>query len=342
MVLAVGAATIRAESAPPPPPDHWLGLLGRYVHGEDPFLIREHDGHLELLRHDEILRLVEDTPNAWHVAGENLPAHVHLEFSRDAHGFARHCRLGEREFQREFYGPETGRTFRITPVRPVEDLRRAARQAQPPAEKGAFIPADLVEVRTLEPSIRLDIRYATTDNFMGAAFYDEPRAFLQRPAAQALARVHRSLRPRGYGLLIFDAYRPWSVTKMFWDATPAAFKDFVADPIHGSRHNRGCAVDVTLVELATGQPVDMGGSFDEFSERSAPDYPGGTSRQRWHRCLLQRAMAAEGYSVYEHEWWHYDFQVWPRYAILNIAFREIAPADRQPAQEAPRPQPLPE
>jgi len=327
LVLAAGAAGIRAESAPPTAPDRWLGLLGRYVHDDDQFLIRENDGHLELLRHGETLRLAEVTPDAWRTAGAELPAETRLEFSRDARGFARQCRLGARAFRREFYGPETGRTFRIVPVRPVADLRREARQAEPPAESVDHRPADLVEVITLEPSIRLDIRYATTDNFMGAAFYAAPLAFLQRPAAEALVRVHRTLRPLGYGLLVHDAYRPWSVTKMFWDATPAQYKDFVADPAAGSRHNRGCAVDVTLVALATGQPVDMGGAFDEFSPRSAPDYPGGTSRQRWHRRLLQRAMAAEGFTVYEHEWWHYDFRDWSRYAILNIPLNEIAPAD---------------
>jgi D-alanyl-D-alanine dipeptidase len=136
-------------------------------------------------------------------------------------------------------------TFRITPVHPVEELRRQALAAKPPIETGKRVP-DLVELVSLDPTIKLDVRYATTDNFLGTKFYDEAGAFLQRPAAEALVRAHRKLRSQGYGLLIHDAYRPWYVTKMFWDATPADKKDYVASPAEGSRHNRGCAVDLTL------------------------------------------------------------------------------------------------
>jgi D-alanyl-D-alanine dipeptidase len=142
---------------------------------------------------------------------------------------------------------------------------------------------------------------------MGTPFYSSARAFMQRPAAEAVARASRTLRPYGYGLLVHDAYRPWYVTKMFWDGTPPAQHVFVADPSQGSRHNRGAAVDITLYDLKTGRPIEMPGGYDEMSSRSYPDYPGGTSLQRWHRALLRRAMEAEGFTVYEAEWWHFDF-----------------------------------
>ncbi|MGH7539766.1 MAG: M15 family metallopeptidase, partial [Gemmatimonadota bacterium] len=183
---------------------------------------------------------------------------------------------------------------------------------------------DLVELSSLEPGIRYDIRYAGTNNFMQAAFYREPHAYLQRPAADAVARAHRALAAHGYGLLIHDAYRPWFVTKMFWDATPQEHKRFVADPSEGSRHNRGAAVDLTLYELATGEPVEMVGGYDEFSERSYPDYIGATALQRWHRELLRTVMEAEGFRVYEYEWWHFDFEDSARYPILNQTFDELA------------------
>ncbi|MGH7464865.1 MAG: M15 family metallopeptidase, partial [Longimicrobiales bacterium] len=170
---------------------------------------------------------------------------------------------------------------------------------------------------------RYDIRYASTNNFMNDVFYTEAKAFLQRPAAEALARAHERLRAQGYGLLIHDAYRPWYVTKMFWDATPAEFKHFVADPSQGSRHNRGAAVDLTLYDLATGEVVQMVGGYDEFSDRSYPDYPGGTALQRWHRELLREAMEAEGFDVYEWEWWHFDYGDWRRYRIGNQTFEQI-------------------
>jgi D-alanyl-D-alanine dipeptidase len=147
---------------------------------------------------------------------------------------------------------------------------------------------------------------------------------MQRPAAEAVMRAHRQLKARGYGLLIHDAYRPWAVTKMFWEATPAAQRVFVADPSQGSRHNRGCAVDLTLYDLATGEPVQMVGGYDEFSDRSYPDYPGGTSRQRWHRELLRQVMESEGFTVYEAEWWHFDFNSWREYPILNIPFEKLS------------------
>jgi D-alanyl-D-alanine dipeptidase len=125
----------------------------------------------------------------------------------------------------------------------------------PPAETGPFRQPDLVELIKLDPTIRLDIRYATRNNFLGKAVYKQPRAFLQRPAAEALARVNQSLRKRGYGLVVFDGYRPWAVTKVFWDVTPVDKKIFVADPSKGSRHNRGCAVDLSLFDLKTGEQV---------------------------------------------------------------------------------------
>jgi D-alanyl-D-alanine dipeptidase len=195
--------------------------------------------------------------------------------------------------------------------------------AQPPPERGDFRKADLVELTKLDPTIKLDIRYATTNNFLGSVFYKEARAFLQRPAAEALVRAHRKLKPMGYGLLIHDGYRPWFVTKVFWDATPEDKKIFVANPANGSRHNRGCAVDLTLYDLQTGRPIEMVGTYDETTDRSYPDYPGGTSLQRWHRRLLRDAMEAEGFTVYEAEWWHFDYQDWRSYAIGNVPFERL-------------------
>ena len=113
------------------------------------------------------------------------------------------------------------------------------------------------------------------------------------------------------------------MTRMFWDATPAEMKDFVANPAKGSRHNRGCAIDLTLYDLASGDPIQMVAGYDEFSARSFPMYPGGTSRQRWYRDLLRRTMEAEGFSVYEFEWWHFDYKDWERYRIGNRTFEEI-------------------
>ncbi|HWW31913.1 MAG TPA: M15 family metallopeptidase [Steroidobacteraceae bacterium] len=213
--------------------------------------------------------------------------------------------------------------FHVTPVRPVAELLPIALAATPPAESGDFRPADLVELTSLDRTIRLDIRYAGTRNFLGTPLYSQARAFMQRPAAEALVRVQRSLAAEGYGLLVHDAYRPWYVTRIFWDAMPPELHRYVADPAEGSRHNRGCAVDLTLYELRTGREVEMPSLYDEATERAYPTYTGGSAEQRRTRDLLRRHMEAEGFTVYEFEWWHFDYRDWKAYRIGNTRFEDL-------------------
>jgi zinc D-Ala-D-Ala dipeptidase len=195
-------------------------------------------------------------------------------------------------------------------------------QTSPPQEQNKR-EADLVELVKLEKSIKLDIRYARSDNFVGRPVYTEARAFMQRPAAEAIVRVHKLLKKQGLGLVIFDGYRPWSVTKIFWEVTPDDKKKFVADPIKGSRHNRGCAVDLSIFDLKTKKLVDMPSDFDDFSEKASPNYQGGTEIQTKNRELLRKLMEAEGFTVNADEWWHFDYKDWKNYAIYDIAFANI-------------------
>ncbi|MEI6050183.1 MAG: M15 family metallopeptidase [Bacteroidota bacterium] len=194
---------------------------------------------------------------------------------------------------------------------------------RPPHETGTFRVIDLVELVKVDTSFHLDIRYATRNNLAGRPVYKEARAFLQRPAAEALINVNKELKPLGYGLLIFDGYRPWNVTKIFWDLTPKENKKFVANPKDGSRHNRGCAIDLSLYEIVSGKEVQMTGQYDEMSERSYPNYSGGTAEQRKMRDLLRSKMEANGFTIYDYEWWHFDFKDWKSYRIGNIQFSEI-------------------
>jgi D-alanyl-D-alanine dipeptidase len=214
-------------------------------------------------------------------------------------------------------------TFHIVPLRPVEELRREALQQTPPPQPDSLRQPDLVDLATLDPRIKLDIRYATSNNFMSAPMYSSARAFMQRPAAEAVLRAHRALMAQGYGLLIHDAYRPWYVTWMFWRATEPRYHTFVANPQPGSKHNRGCAVDLTMYDLATGLPVGMPSTYDEFSDRAHPDYTGGTARQRELRDLLRRTMEAEGFSVDPGEWWHFDYRDWRSYPVMNVTFEQL-------------------
>jgi D-alanyl-D-alanine dipeptidase len=196
-------------------------------------------------------------------------------------------------------------------------------QSGPPVDPGASRTPDLVEIVSLDPTIRLDIRYATPNNLAGRSVYSEARAFLQRPAAEALVRVHRGLRTRGYGLLIFDGYRPWSVTKLFWEITPPGKRGFVADPAVGSKHNRGCAVDLSLYDLKSGREVQMPSAYDEMSERANPQYMGGPPAARAARDLLRAALEAAGFTVEPNEWWHFNYAECERYPILDVPFSAI-------------------
>lgn len=233
-------------------------------------------------------------------------------------------------YRRRVQDGEDGTTFTIAPLFPFDELLKRAKAAHPPVEQGRFRRSDLTELKTLDTTIWYDIRYATTNNFMGERFYSQAKAFLQRPAAQAAARAHAWLGKFGYGILVHDAYRPWYVTKMFWDATPDHQKEvFVADPSKGSRHNRGCALDASLYHLETSRPADMVSGYDEFSERAFPHYPGGTSLQRWHRELLRIALEREGFCRYEWEWWHFDFDNWKEWPIGVETFEELEQGDRR-------------
>jgi CubicO group peptidase (beta-lactamase class C family)/D-alanyl-D-alanine dipeptidase len=324
--LKVGKDTYECVKAevPPAAPEKWLGLIGEYGWDHNTLVVLEKDGKLHaLIEWFFLYPLEEVSADVYKFPDSGLYHGEKLVFARGKGGRATSVEAAGVVFDRRKIDGENGETFRITPVRPVDELRREALAARPPEEKGDFRKPGLVDLTALDPTIKLDIRYATTNNFAGAAFYTKARAYLQRPAAEALVRVNKSLAGQGYGLLVFDGYRPWSVTKMFWDATPPKFHLFVADPSKGSRHNRGCAVDLTLYELKTGKAVEMPGGYDEFSDRSYPDYLGGTSRQRYHRDLLRRAMEGEGFTVYEAEWWHFDYKEWKNYPILNSTFEQL-------------------
>ena len=310
---------------PPAPPAAWLPLIGEYGWGYDILYLYEQGGSMHALIEwfmDYPLTQVDDStfrfPDRGLYPGETMVVR------RDTTGRVTAVKAANVLFPRRPVGPEPGSAqLKVTPLKPVEELRKEALAATPPVETGDFRASDLVEVATLDRSIKLDVRYATTNNFFGAVFYDEPRTFLQRPAAEALVRVARALRTQGYGLLLHDGYRPWYVTKMFWDGTPEWGHLYVANPASGSKHNRGAAIDLNLYDLKTGKPIEQVGTYDEMSERSFPDYPGGTSLQRWHRELLRRAMEAEGFLVTETEWWHFDYKDWPKYRIGNQKFADL-------------------
>ncbi len=310
-------------------PKAWKPLIGEYGPEQGSFMVLEKSGKLALRENDGTEINLQRAPGGTFTLIKPRGAPLPVYFGGEVKDHATSITIGDLTFARRTLGPDEGQSFRIQLMRSIEDLREEALAASPPHEDGQFGEPDFIDLTSLDSSVHLDIRYATVNDFLGKPVYTQARAFLQRPAADALLRVLLRLKPLGYGLLIHDAYRPWYVTKIFWDATPQEGKIFVADPAQGSRHNRGCAVDLTLYELKTGKPAQMPGTYDEMSPRSFPGYPGGTSLQRWHRDLLRWAMESEGFTVYEHEWWHFDYKDWHAYPILNVPFEKLQFSEKQ-------------
>jgi hypothetical protein len=231
-------------------------LVGEYGEGQARLVVREMNGALEIGPDGKVFEPVQE------IGGDRYKAPRLGEFRIDrgvprarAKGMAvqsvvQGISVGGSFLPRHDYGGAEG-VFRITPLRPVADLQKEARTQSPPREQGDFLPGDLVDVRSLDKSIELDVRYATTANFLATPVYGKAQVRLQRKAAEGVVRAHRALKAAGYGLMLHDGFRPWFVTWIFWNATPESSRVFVADPAQGSRHNRGCAIDLTLFDLKT-------------------------------------------------------------------------------------------
>lgn len=195
-----------------------------------------------------------------------------------------------------------------------------AHLSQSLAQVTAATKSELVDVQNISLSIRLDMRYATTNNFTKRKLYSQAKCVLQTSVAAQLARVQSDLEKRGLGLKVFDCYRPLSVQKKLWQLVPDP--NYVADPARGSRHNRGSAVDITLVN-SNGEELLMPSEFDDFSERSHLNYNGGSAKARQNRQTLQQAMKKRGFIPLETEWWHFDAANWQQYPVLDISLEKI-------------------
>ncbi|SHG76203.1 M15 family metallopeptidase [Pedobacter caeni] len=179
----------------------------------------------------------------------------------------------------------------------------------------------LLELKKEIPDLVLDIRYATTNNFMKLAVYKQARAFARKPVTNQLKRIQKELRKKGYGLKIYDSYRPYTATKTLY--VKASDKNFVANPKQGSRHNRGCAVDLSLIYLKTGKDVPMPTPYDSFSAKAAAAYPDLPESIKKNRDLLIRVMETHGFKVLHNEWWHFDFKGWKNYDLMDIPFEKL-------------------
>ncbi len=179
----------------------------------------------------------------------------------------------------------------------------------------------LVRLDKFIPNIKLDIRYATSNNLTERPLYNIPTAFMRKPAAESLKKIQQQLNKMGLGLKIYDGYRPYSVTVQFYET----FRDtvFVASPYTGSRHNRGCAVDLTIINLKTGKELTMPTPYDAFDKKAHTDYVGLPAEAHKNRELLKKVMTSNGFVIYPDEWWHYDFNGWQNYPVINIPFESL-------------------
>ncbi|MEE1946471.1 M15 family metallopeptidase [Pedobacter sp. KR3-3] len=180
---------------------------------------------------------------------------------------------------------------------------------------------ELVEIKKAIPSVVLDIRYATTNNFMQQVMYKQARAFARKPVVEQLKKIQAVLNQKGYGLKIFDGYRPYAITVAFYQK--ASDKNFVANPNKGSKHNRGCAVDLTIIDLKTGKDVPMPTPYDSFAPEAAPHYQKLPANVIKNRDFLIATMQANGFKVIYNEWWHFDFNGWQEYDLMDIPFEKL-------------------
>lgn len=180
---------------------------------------------------------------------------------------------------------------------------------------------ELIDIKKAIPGIVLDIRYASKNNFMQRVMYPQAKAFARKPVVDQLRKIQAKLKTKGYGLKIYDAYRPYAITVAFYQQ--ASDKHFVAHPNSGSRHNRGCAIDLSIINLKTKKELRMPTAYDSFSAAAAPGYKELPAEVIKNRDFLIKTMEANGFRVMYNEWWHFDFRGWERFKLMDIPFNKL-------------------
>lgn len=331
----IGTAVLAAVPADVPKDiKHILGLY--YGNGEN-ILIRENLGRLELLyrfaQTDKSfaganiypLKKVHFDSYTLNESGPMSATETNVRFERDTDGYGISCRVGGHTYSRYFLGTTTGeraKPFRL-PLKSSDDWSKlkdeAEKSVMPPAlavgKQAVLVDASVVA------GMRIDSVYAKSDNLFSAPLYSTTKLYLAEPVAEALKKVQQALAAYGYGLVLWDAYRPWYVSKLANLALPEDKKTLLSDPDkEGSVHNTGTAVDVGLYKIDTGEQLELGCDFDEPSFRQFSSYIGGTSRERYLRNLLREVMELNGFRSIEMEWWHFEYASDTKWAHLNTKF----------------------
>lgn len=327
-------------AAPKNPEKEVLYMLGFYYGNGENILIRQGENGLELLyRYDSEDRsfakanrypMIKQHFDSYLIneAGPMGGSESSVRFDRDQDGYCITCKVGGHIYTRSFLGYTEGEkeNFFSIPLRTDEEWKQMANDAKTaviPIKLKVGLNAELVNA-DIVPDLKINSIYGKDNNLFKHAIYDNDKLYVSKEVAVALTKVQQSLAANGYGLVLWDAYRPWHVSKLATAALPAKQKDMLENPDKkGSKHNTGMAVDVGLIDLATGEELEMPSAFDEPSFRQYSSYSGGTLRQRYYRDMLRNAMLEAGFKGIEMEWWHFELGKIEEYAHLNVGYDQL-------------------
>lgn len=318
----------KREPTPPASTAGYLaGLMGYYGPIGNPVTILERNGALYALKDwHHAYPLTEIAADTFALPDVGMYGGEKLVFERDETGVAMHVNFANMILER---APAEDYKFNYTTVQlenPI-DLSLDPADEAIPANMHTVLPpsTQIVDLTMIDPLLNLDIQYAGSNNIFNTQLYPEARAFLQRPLAEALFRIQRAVRRMGLGLVIYDSYQPWQVTRAIWQSVPDSLKLFFDDPANGSCQNRGGAISLSLYNLSSGALLPMPSEYGALSSDAISDFPVLNNSQRWNRDLLRRLMESEGFYVSQNRWWHFEHQSCEDYPILNIPFDEIEP-----------------
>ena len=310
-------------------------LLGMYYGNASVFLLREEKGILQIVYLSDKnnrdfsmgnvfpLKKVRFDSYTLNEEGPLLSAEAQVHFERDAEGNGIVCKIGGKRFARNFFPGEGNKVFRLEANADYLSLKEAAPKAAMPAKLQQGQAARLIRIKSVIPNVKFDLRYAGPDNIFGVSLYDTSEAFMEAETAAALKKATDRLAAQGYGLIVWEGYRPWYVSKLASDLLPKDKKDMLPGPDKGEDRNTGRTVDVSLYDLATGEAVQMISGFDEVSVRQFPGFAGGTERQRNLRDMLVSVMKECGFNQGREEWWHFTLGDTAGWQHLNIPYGQI-------------------
>ena len=219
--------------------------------------------------------------------------------------------------------PESSYSYYYDTIPVSDEYHTNTTAKEPPPEDSTKADSQLLDLTMVDPLLNLEIRYASPNNIYGTQFYNESRVLLQQPIAEAIFRIQRQLRPMGYGLKIYDAYRPWRITDSLWGNVPQEFRFFLEDPTGPVCQNRGARISVSVYKLNSGEELPMPTGYDELSISSHADFPLLPGELRHNRSFLRRIMESEGFRASSHYWWAFSHESCDAYPIMDILYEDV-------------------